>query len=55
MITENDSDFPHVHLSYKDDHHEFYCFVEKVKKELGLPTDTDCNEYIKKYEDAQIT
>ncbi len=56
LITEKDeTDFPHVHDSYKDDHREFYCFVEKVKKELGRPTDPDCNEYIKKYEDMEIT
>ncbi len=51
LLTENDTDFPHVHDSYKDDHPEFYCFVEKIKKELGRPTDPECNEYIRRYED----
>ncbi|MGB6066875.1 MAG: hypothetical protein WBG50_18890 [Desulfomonilaceae bacterium] len=53
LITENDRDFPHVHESYKDDHREFYCFVEKMKKDLGCPADPDCDEYIRKYEDAE--
>ena len=39
--------FSHVHDSYRDDHREFYCFVAKVKKELGHPTDHECNEYKK--------
>lgn len=55
LITENDTDFPHVHESYKHDHREFYCFVEKVKKDLGRPTDPQCDEYIKRYEDMETT
>ncbi len=44
-ILIEDDDFKHVHNSYRKDHPEFYCFIEKVKEREFRTQEPNCKDH----------